>query len=135
MNLSDSPLDHIGIAVKNLDRALVFYTQQLGFELLSQEALESEKVILCFVKLENTTLELIQPTKSSGPLSRFLEKRGEGLHHLCYRVTDLKATIQEFKMKGFDMIDEAPRPGAHGSKVAFIHPRSTQGVLTELCEY
>jgi len=135
MTLSNSPLDHVGIAVKNLDEALIFYTQKLGFELLSQENLASQNVILCFIKLQNTTLELLQPDGKSGALYRFMEKRGEGLHHLCYRVTDIKSTLQELKISGFNLIDEAPRPGAHGSMVAFIHPKSTQGVLTEICQY
>ncbi|MBX7138359.1 MAG: methylmalonyl-CoA epimerase [Oligoflexia bacterium] len=128
-------LDHIGIAVKNLDSSLVWYQRSFGFQLESRERIETSGVEVVFLKLPNTKLELITPISAASKLNSFLEKRGEGLHHICYEVADIRAELARMTALGFELIDKTPRPGAHGSQIAFISPKSTEGVLTELCEY
>ena len=131
------PLDHIGIAVQDLDLSIAEYKQQFGFEPEHRQIAPSGEVELVFLKLENTRLELLAPTpgQTGGRLQKFLDSHGPGLHHLCYRVDDIRAELKRLKGMGLKLIDEVPRPGAHGSIIAFLHPSSTGGVLTELCEY
>ncbi len=130
-------VDHIGIAVSNLDKSIERYYDDLGFVLHSRETLSHLEVEVAFLALPNTKLELIMPTPgSSNPIVKFLSEQGEGLHHICYEVTDIRAELASLKSKGYRLIDEEPRPGANGSIIAFIHPTSVSGhVLTELCEY
>jgi methylmalonyl-CoA/ethylmalonyl-CoA epimerase len=131
-------LDHIGIAVANLDEALAFYRDALGLEIEAPEDVASQRVRAHFIPLgspaERTgaSLELLQATDPSSPIAKYLEKRGPGLHHLTLRVDDIAAALARLKAHGVRLIDEAPRPGAHGSLVAFIHPSSAHGVLVEL---
>lgn len=129
------PLDHIGIAVSNLDDAISLYTNTFGFEVETRETIASQGVELVFLKLANTRLELLAPTNAVSKLKKFLDTKGPGLHHICYKVDNLKAELARLKALGVKLIDEVPRPGAHNSIIAFLHPSSFGGVLTELCEY
>lgn len=129
------PLDHVGIAVSNLDAALEEHRKHFGFQLDSREVVESQKVEIAFIRLPNTLIELLAPTDDTSPLARFLAKRGPGLHHLCYRVDDIVAELDRLAASGVELIDRAPRSGAHGTRIAFLHPRSMGGVLVELCEH
>jgi methylmalonyl-CoA epimerase len=128
------PLDHLGIAVVDLSASIAFYERTFGFRVDSRETVESQGVELAFVKLDNTLIELLMPTRADSTLAKFLQKRGPGLHHVCYRVPDIRAEMQRLKGLGIEFIHEFPRPGAHHSLIAFMHPKSTGGVLTELCE-
>ena len=125
-------LDHVGIAVASLDQALAFYRDVLGLEVEPPEEIASQRVRAHFVAVGDATLELLEPTTADSPIARFLEKRGPGMHHVALRVDDIDAALAELKARGVRLIDETPRPGAHGSRVAFLHPSSTHGVLVEL---
>ncbi|MEH7354090.1 methylmalonyl-CoA epimerase [Neobacillus drentensis] len=127
-------VDHIGIAVKSLDETLPFYTEVLKLSLLGIEEVESQKVKVAFLQAGETKLELLEPTSVESSIATFIEKRGEGIHHVALGVTSIKERITEIKEKGIRMIDEAPRPGAGGANIAFMHPKSASGVLFELCE-
>lgn len=129
------PLDHLGIAVLNIDAALAEYQKNFGFVLDSREIISSQRVEVAFIRLPNTLIELLAPQDDSSPLAKFLAKRGPGLHHICYRVEDIRAELARLKGAGVQLIDEVPRPGAHHTEIAFLHPKSTGGVLTELCEH
>jgi len=129
------PLDHVGIAVNGLDEALNEYKKSFGFVLESREKIDSQGVEAAFIRLPNTLIELLAPLNETGTLSKFLQKRGPGLHHLCYRVDDLEKELARLTSIGVELIDKTPRPGAHHTRIAFLHPRSTGGVLTELCEH
>lgn len=129
------PLDHVGIAVTNLNDALDEYGKRFGFTLESREVIATQRVEVAFIRLPNTLLELLAPTDDDSPLARFLAKRGPGLHHLCYRVDDLEAELARLKATGVELIDATPRLGAHGTRIAFLHPKSMGGVLVELCEH
>ena len=129
------PLDHIGIATRDLDRAISEHLTNFGFKLHSRETIESQKVEVAFLKLPNTLIELLAPTSLDSTLTKFLETRGEGLHHLCYRVDDIKVELTRLEKLGHRLIDSEPRPGAHKTMIAFIHPKTLGGVLTELCQY
>jgi methylmalonyl-CoA/ethylmalonyl-CoA epimerase len=127
-------LNHVGIAVRSIDAQRPFYETQLGATFECIENVPSQKVRVAFFKVGEVRLELLEPTDPSSSVQGFLDKRGEGLHHLAFTVDDISSRIAELKQSGLRMIDESPRPGAHHMKIAFIHPKSTFGVLTELCE-
>ncbi|WP_077368906.1 methylmalonyl-CoA epimerase [Anaerosalibacter sp. Marseille-P3206] len=127
-------VDHIGVAVKNLDETLKFYEGVLGLECGGTEVVEEQKVKVAFLPIGDTEIELLESTDEEGPISRYIEKKGEGIQHIAYRVDDIEKAIEEMKAKGIRMIDEKPRYGAGGAKIAFLHPKSTYGVLVELCE-
>jgi len=127
-------VDHIGIAVRNLDEALRTYVAILGFEFKSRLVSEQQKVNVVFLSAGNTEIELLEPTDTDGPVARFIEKRGEGLHHLALVVDNIEECIEAIRKNGMVLIDKKPRVGAKGEKIAFIHPKSTKGVLIELCE-
>jgi len=127
-------LDHIGIAVKNLDEALEIYEGILGLEVENVCAFEEQKVKIAFLLAGETRIELLEPLGNEGPVARFIEKRGEGVHHLALNVVDIEAALQSIKEKGIALVDETPRIGAEGFKIAFLHPKSTKNVLVELCE-
>ena len=127
-------LEHLGIAVPNLEEAARFYREALGLPLEGIEVVEGQKVRVGFLPLGETRLELVEPFSPDSPISKFLEKRGAGLHHICLEVEDLKGALEELKSKGIRLIDSAPRPGSHGYNIAFVHPQSTSGVLVELTE-
>jgi methylmalonyl-CoA epimerase len=131
-------LDHIGIAVADLDAALRFYRDALGLEIAPAEEVASQRVRVHFVPLgegtEPASLELLEATSSDSPIAKYLDKRGPGLHHVTLRVDDIRAALAQLKARGVRLIDEEPREGAHGSLVAFVHPSSAHGVLLELSQ-
>jgi methylmalonyl-CoA/ethylmalonyl-CoA epimerase len=127
-------LNHIGIAVESIDSDRPFYEEALGAEFEGIEDVPSQKVKVAFFRLDNVRLELLEPTDPSSAVAKFLQKRGPGLHHLAFTVEDIKSRIAELKESGLRMIDDTPRPGSHHMQIAFVHPKSTCGVLTELCE-
>ena len=133
MNISH--IEHLGIAVKSLDEAIPYYENILGMKCYSIEEVADQKVKTAFFKVGQTKLELLEPTSDESPIAKFIEKRGEGIHHLAFAVEDGVANaLAEMEGKGARLIDKAPRKGAEGLNIAFIHPKSTHGVLTEFCE-
>ena len=127
-------LNHIGIAVGSIDEQKPFYEDSLGMEFEGLEDVPSQKVRVAFFRVGDLRIELLEPTDPESPISKFLEKRGPGLHHLAFAVDDIQARIAEFQESGIRMIDSEPRQGAHHMQIAFLHPKSSFGVLTELCE-
>jgi methylmalonyl-CoA/ethylmalonyl-CoA epimerase len=127
-------INHIGVAVTSIAEQLPFYRDVLGLEYEGEETIADQKVRVAFLRCGSVRVELLQPTAADSPVARFIEKRGQGLHHLAFSVEDLPARIAEMKSAGVQMIDEHPRPAAHGMAIAFIHLKSSHGVLTELCE-
>ena len=128
-----SQIDHLGIAVHSLADASRFYRQALGLECEPPEEVPGQKVRVVFFQVGQVRIELLEPTADDSPIARFLAKRGPGLHHIAYRVDDLVATLAALRDAGVQLIDDAPRPGAHGMQIAFAHPKSTGGVLSEFC--
>ena len=126
-------LDHIAIAVKDLEASTRFY-EELGLKVTEIEEVKSQKVKIAFIPIGNTRIELVQPTSSDSPVAQFLEKRGEGLHHICPETNSITETLQTMKEKEMRLIDKSPREGAGGSQIAFVHPKTNSGVLTELVE-
>lgn len=129
-----SHIEHIGIAVKNLDEAIPFYEQVLGLKCYSIEEVKDQKVRTAFFKAGQTKIELLESTDPEGPIGKFIENRGEGVHHMAYAVENLEECLKETESKGIRLIDKVPRKGAEGLDIAFLHPKSTSGVLTEFCE-
>ncbi len=127
-------VDHIGVAVKSLDETLKFYQDILGLELQGAEVVDEQKVKVAFLPVGDTEVELLESTDAEGPIAKFIEKKGEGIQHIAFRVPNIEEAIGELKEKGVKMIDEQPRYGAGGAKIAFCHPKSTNGVLVELSE-
>ena len=127
-------IDHLGIAVHSLDEGSRFYREVLGLEYGGTEEIPDQKVRVAFFQLGEVRIELLEPTAADSPIAKFLEKRGPGLHHIAYQVEDLPATLAALKAAGVRLIDDTPRDGAHGMKIAFAHPQSTTGVLTEFCQ-
>jgi methylmalonyl-CoA/ethylmalonyl-CoA epimerase len=125
-------LDHIGIAVANLEEALRFYRDALGLEIEMPEEVPSQHVRAHFIPAGESALELLEATDAESPIAKYVARRGPGLHHITLRVDDIAAALARLKARGVRLIDEVPRPGAHGSLVAFIHPSSAHGVLVEL---
>lgn len=126
-------ISHIGIAVHSIEEAAKFY-QKLGLEIESIETVESQKVKVAFISIGDVRIELLEPTSEDSPVAKYLEKKGEGIHHLALAVDDLETKLAEIEAKGIRLIDKKPRPGAHGANIAFLHPKSTHGILLELCE-
>ncbi|WP_071395688.1 methylmalonyl-CoA epimerase [Bacillus tuaregi] len=127
-------VDHIGIAVSSIEEALPLYTEVLKLELLGTEVVENQKVKVAFIKAGNVKLELLEPTSEESAIAKFIEKRGQGIHHVALGVESIEERIQDMKSNGIRMIDDEPRIGAAGASVAFMHPKSTASVLFELCE-
>jgi methylmalonyl-CoA/ethylmalonyl-CoA epimerase len=126
-------VDHVGVAVKNLDEAIGVYRDVLGFKLEDVHVLTERKVKVAFLSTgDEARIELLEPLGSDSPVAKFLESRGEGIHHVAVRVDDVEATLEELKKKGVVLIDDKPQMGAEGAKIAFVHPKSTKGVLLEL---
>ena len=125
-------LDHVGIAVADLSEALAFYRDALGLEIEAPEDVASQRVRAHFIPAGEAALELLEATAEDSPIAKYVAKRGPGLHHITLRVDDIGAALARLKEKGVRLIDEEPRPGAHGSLVAFIHPSAAHGVLVEL---
>ncbi|TWE06288.1 methylmalonyl-CoA epimerase [Neobacillus bataviensis] len=127
-------VDHIGIAVNSLEQTLPFYTDVLKLSLLGIEEVDSQKVKVAFLKAGEIKIELLEPTTEESPIAAFIAKRGEGIHHIALGVTSIEERIADIKEHGIKMIDDQPRLGARGAQIAFMHPKSTAGVLFELCE-
>lgn len=132
--LQDHPLDHVAIAVHSIDEALASYQLLSGASGSRRERVESQGVEVCFIGEGDGKLELLEPLDEDSPVGRFLARRGAGLHHIAYRVPDIRAALRQLADSGMDLIDREPRTGAGGHLVAFIHPRSTGGTLVELVE-
>lgn len=127
-------IEHIGIAVNNLEESIKYYEDVLGLKCYSIEEVADQKVKTAFFKVGQTKIELLESTSPDGPIGKYIEKKGEGIHHLAFHVNNLQTALDETKEKGIRLIDEKPRNGAEGLDIAFLHPKSTNGVLTELCE-
>ncbi|WP_226618357.1 methylmalonyl-CoA epimerase [Cytobacillus firmus] len=127
-------VDHIGIAVRSIDEALPFYTETLKLEFLGLEEVDSQGVKVAFIKAGETKLELLEPISEESPIAKFIEKRGEGLHHVALGVDSIQERINEMKEQGIRMLQDEPKIGAGGAHVAFMHPKSAGGILYELCE-
>lgn len=129
-----SKIDHIGIAVKNLDEALDVYREVLGISATGVEEVEEQNVKVAFLPLGESKIELLEATSEDSAIHKFIEKKGEGIQHISFRVKDIVAAIAELKGKGMRLIDEKPKYGAGGAKIAFLHPKGTGGVLIEISE-
>ncbi|HKJ05494.1 MAG TPA: methylmalonyl-CoA epimerase [Geopsychrobacteraceae bacterium] len=127
-------INHIGIAVKNLENAIPFYRDQLGMIFEGTEEVAEQRVRVAFLKVGDSRIELLEPTSTDSPVAKFLEKNGEGIHHLAYEVQDIEKALRELDAQGVRLIDKEPRRGAHGSRIAFLHPKASGGVLTEICQ-
>lgn len=133
MNISH--IEHIGIAVKNLEESINYYEKVLGLKCYAIEEVKDQKVRTAFFKVGQTKIELLEATSEDSTIAGFIEKRGEGIHHMAYCVDNVADSLADAEAKGVRLIDKAPRGGAEGLHIAFLHPKSTGGVLTELCEY
>lgn len=127
-------IEHIGIAVKSIEESLKYYEGILGLKCYAVEEVTEQKVKTAFLKIGETKLELLEATSDDSPIAKFIEKRGEGVQHIAFAVNGIENALSELKEKGIRLIDEIPRKGAEGLDIAFLHPKSTGGVLTELCE-
>lgn len=127
-------INHIGIAVQSLADNIPFYRDALGMPFKGIEEVAEQKVRVAMLQVGESMIELLEPTSPDSPIAKFLEKNGPGIHHIAYEVADIEAAIARLKADGARMIDEQPRTGAHGSRIAFVHPKSSGGVLTELCQ-
>ena len=127
-------IEHIGIAVKSIEESLKYYEGVLGLKCYAIEEVTEQRVKTAFLKVGDTKLELLEATSEDSPIAKFIEKRGEGVQHIAFAVDGIENTLTEVKEKGIRLIDEKPRKGAEGLNIAFLHPKSTGGVLTEFCE-
>lgn len=127
-------VDHIGIAVKNLEEAKKFYTEVLGMKAMGEEVVEQQKVKVCFIPSGDSEVELLESTSPDGPIAKYIEKNGEGIQHVALRVDNIEAALADLKAKGVRLIDEVPRYGAGGASIAFVHPKATGGILLELSQ-
>lgn len=127
-------IDHLGVAVKSLDAAVEFY-KSLGLQVTHTEEVPSQKVKVAFIKIGDTNIELLEPTSPDSPIAKYLEKNREGIHHVSYIVDDIQKTLDGLKAAGVPLINETPVEGAHNMLVAFIHPKGTNGVLTEISQH
>ncbi len=132
MNISH--IEHIGIAVKSLEDSIKYFENILGFKCYAVEEVKEQKVKTAFFMVGQTKIELLESTDPEGPIGKFIEKKGEGIHHLAFAANNLENSLVELETKGIQLIDKTPRKGAEGLDIAFLHPKSTIGVLTELCE-
>lgn len=129
-----SHIEHIGIAVKDLEASIKYYEEVLGLKCYAVEEVKDQKVKTAFFMVGQTKIELLQSTQEDGPIGKFIEKKGEGVHHLAFAVDGIEQALEEMEQKGVALIDKQPRKGAEGLDIAFLHPKSTHGVLMELCE-
>jgi methylmalonyl-CoA/ethylmalonyl-CoA epimerase len=127
-------IEHIGIAVKNIEDSIKYYENVLGLSCYKVEEVADQKVKTAFFMVGETKIELLESTDPEGPVGKFIEKKGEGVHHVAFAVNGLQDALNETEQKGIQLIDKQPRKGADGLNIAFLHPKFTQGVLTELCE-
>lgn len=129
-----SHIEHIGIAVNNLEEAIAYYENTLGLVCYAVEEVADQKVKTAFFKIGQTKIELLESTDPNGPIGKFIEKKGQGIHHMAFATKNIEKSLEEVEEKGVRLIDKTPRKGAEGLDIAFLHPKSTFGVLTELCE-
>ncbi len=127
-------IDHIGIAVRNIEKTSKLLSNILGLKVVGEEIVEEQKVKVAFLPLGDSELELLESTSPEGPIARFIEKKGEGIQHIAFRVNNIEEVLEKLKKEGVRLIDEKPRYGAGGAKIAFLHPKDTNGILVELCE-
>ncbi|MHC2994760.1 MAG: methylmalonyl-CoA epimerase [Candidatus Atribacteria bacterium] len=127
-------IDHIGIAVKSIEKASELFSNILGLKVAGEELVEEQKVKVAFLPLGDSELELLESTSPDGPIARFIEKKGEGIQHIAFRVDNIEKVLEKLKEEKVRLIDEKPRYGAGGAKIAFLHPKSTNGILIELSE-
>ena len=127
-------IQHIGVAVRKLDDAIPFYRDVLGLEFAGIEEVSEQKIRAAVFRVGESTIEVIESTSPDGPVGKFIERNGEGIHHVCFEVDDAAAALAEAKRKGVRLIDEVPRAGVHGMKIGFLHPKSSFGVLTEFAQ-
>ncbi len=127
-------IDHLGIAVSSIDAKKNFWTDVLGLTLEGMETIQEQKVTTAFLPVGESEVELLESTSQDGPVAKYIEKRGEGIQHVAFRVENIEEALAELKAKGIALIDQTPRTGAGGAKIAFLHPKATSGVLVELCE-
>ena len=127
-------IDHLGIAVNSIDEGKSLWTDMLGLAFEGSETVEEQKVTTAFFPVGESEVELLESTAPDGPIAKFLEKKGQGIHHVAFRVENIEEALEELKEKGIKLIDEKPRKGAGGARIAFLHPKATNGVLVELCE-
>ena len=127
-------IDHLGIAVDKIDNAVSFWKDVLGLPLNGKETVEIQKVTTAFMPVGDSEVELLESTAPDGPVAKYIEKRGQGIQHVAFRVDNLDAALAELKARDVPLIDQTPRPGAGGARVAFLHPKAANGVLVELCE-
>ncbi|MCK4407134.1 MAG: methylmalonyl-CoA epimerase [Bacteroidales bacterium] len=132
--MKPSHIEHIGIAVKSLKEAIPYYENILGLKCYAIEEIKDQKVKTAFFHVGQTKIELLESTDPEGPIGKFIEKKGEGIHHIAFAVKDIEKALEETESKGVRLIDKIPRKGAEGLYIAFLHPKSTFGVLTEFCE-
>lgn len=132
--MKPSHIEHIGIAVKNLDESIKFYEEILGLKCYNIEEVKDQKVKTAFLKIGDTKIELLESTDPEGPIGKFIEKKGEGIHHMAFAVDNIEESLKFAEEKGVRLIDKTSRKGAEGLSIGFLHPKSTNGVLTELCE-
>jgi len=128
-------IDHIGVAVKNLGESLHIFKDILGMQYTGEEEVEEQKVKTAFLPVGESEIELLESTSPDGAIAKFIEKRGEGIHHIAFEVDDLGEKLKELEKAGVRLIDKEPRYGAGGAQIAFLHPKSTNGILIELCEH
>ena len=131
--MKPSHIEHIGIAVSNLEEAIRYYEQVLGLECYAVEEVKDQKVRTAFFRVGETKIELLESTEAEGPVGKFIDKRGQGVHHIAFAMEDTDQALKEAEAKGVQLIDKTSRKGAEGLKIGFLHPRSTFGVLTEFC--
>src|SRR5210317_1799222 len=126
--------EHLGVAVNSIDEGKNFWTDVLGLTLEGTETVEEQKVTTAFLPVGESEVELLESTSADGPVAKYIEKKGEGIQHVAFRVENIEEALAELKEKGIKLIDQTPRKGAGGAKIAFLHPKATAGVLVELCE-
>ena len=127
-------IDHLGIAVNSIEQAQSFWTDVLGLPFEGSETVETQKVTTAFYPVGGSEVELLESTAPDGPVAKYIEKRGQGIQHVAFRVESIEEALAELKAKGVQLIDQTPRIGAGGARIAFLHPKATHGVLVELCE-
>lgn len=127
-------IDHIGVAVKSIDEAAKFWEETLGLKIVGKETVAEQKVTTAFLPIGESEIELLESTDAGGPIAKFIEKKGEGVQHIAFRVENIEKALEQLKAQGVRLIDEKPRIGAGGAKIAFIHPKASFGTLVELCE-
>lgn len=132
MNISH--IEHIGVAVENLEESIKYYEEVLGMKCYAVEEVAEQKVKTAFFKVGDTKIELLESTSEDGPIGKFIAKKGPGMHHMAFAVKDIEKNLEDAEAKGVRLLDKTPRKGAEGLDIAFLHPKSTHGVLTELCE-